>query len=108
MKKLVPENTHPARLRLGLLKRRVVSEVEEAGPVPVLRGLFCYYPLVCRGLFSVPVLLYFFFIHFFFVSPRPVFVIQLVLVRWKWSDTDIVVIAVRCQCLEASYKTLLM
>lgn len=71
MKKLVPENTHPARLRLGLLKRRVVSEVEEAGPVPVLRGLFCYYPLVCRGLFSVPVLLYFFFYSFLFCFAPP-------------------------------------
>lgn len=69
MEKLVPENTHPARLRLGLLKWSVVSEVEEAGPVPVLGGLFCYYPLVCRGLFSVPVLCFFYSFLFCFTPP---------------------------------------
>lgn len=61
MKKLVPENARPARLHLGLLMWRVIIDVEEAGPVPVLRGLFCYYPFVFRGLLSVPVVFFFWF-----------------------------------------------
>lgn len=89
-KELVPENARPARSPPGVKGH---TEVGDAGPVPVLRGLFCYYPLIFFFFFYLFHFLNYFpgswggwvavcFVYLWF-SPHPVF---------KWSSWFLVMI----------------
>lgn len=79
-------------------------KVQEAGPVPVLWGLFCYYLLCFKGLFSVPVVCLFCFTPSCTCNSAGITKLEMV------RNPDIVVTTVKGQFIgpKALYRALLL